>query len=80
MIGAWKTVSVENNKLFSDSQYGFQANWSTALALLKITEEITSAIESKKYTIGVFIDKKTFDTRNHTMFICKLHTYCATAI
>ena len=33
---------------------------------MKITEEITTAIERKKYTIGVFIDlKKAFDTIDH---------------
>ena len=49
--------------LVVESQYGFRKNRSTALALMKITEEITTAIERKKYTIGVFIDlKKAFDT------------------
>ena len=43
---------------------------------MKIKEEITTAMESKKYTIGVFIDFKiAFDTIDHTIFISKLYTY-----
>ena len=39
-------------------------------------EEITSALESKKYTSWVFIDlKKAFDTIDHNILISKLHTY-----
>ena len=45
---------------------------STALALLKLTEEITSALD-KKNTIGVFIDlKNAFDTIDHTLLLAKL--------
>ena len=47
---------------------------STSLALLELTEEITSALDKKKSTIGVFIDlKNAFDTIDHT-FISKAKT------
>ena len=46
------------------------------MALMKITEEITTAFDNKKYTVGVFIDlKKAFDTINHEILISKLHNY-----
>ncbi len=67
---------IEKNKLLSESQFGFQTKRSTALALMKITEEITTAIENKKYTIGVFVDlKKAFDTIGHKILISKLKSY-----
>ena len=41
---------------------------STSLALLELTEEITSALDKKKSTISVFIDlKKAVDTIDHTL-------------
>ena len=49
---------IEKNNLLNDSQYGFRTQRSTALALMKLTEDITTAIEDKKYTIGIFIDLK----------------------
>ena len=49
---------------------------STSLALLELTEEITSALDKKKSTIGVFIDlKKAFDTIDHTLLLAKLRHY-----
>uniref|UniRef100_A0A3Q3IAB9 Reverse transcriptase domain-containing protein n=1 Tax=Monopterus albus TaxID=43700 RepID=A0A3Q3IAB9_MONAL len=39
-------------------------------------EDITSAMDEKKYTIGIFIDlKKAFDTINHELLMCKLEKY-----
>ena len=64
---------MEQNKILSDSQYGFRRNRSTSLALLEMTEEITNAIDNKKASIGVFIKlKKAFDTVNHNLLIKKL--------
>ena len=57
-------------------EYGFRPNMSTSLALLELTEEITSALDKKKSTIGVFIDlKKAFDTIDHTLLLAKLRHY-----
>ena len=42
---------------------------STSLALMEPTEEITTTLDDKKVTAGVFIDlKKAFDTINHNCF------------
>ena len=49
---------------------------STSHALMDLVEEITSSIDEKKISIGVFIDlKKAFDTVNHTLLIDKLEYY-----
>ena len=48
---------------------------STSLALMKLTEEITTALDDKKVTVGVFIDlKKGFDTINHNLLLKKAGT------
>ena len=49
---------------------------STSHALLDLVEEITSSIDAKKISIGVFIDlKKAFDTVNHDLLIDNLKNY-----
>lgn len=40
---------LEKHKLFNDSQYGFRSNRSTSLAIIESIEEITNAINQKKY-------------------------------
>ena len=49
---------------------------STNLALLELVEELTSSIDKKNKTIGVFIDlKKAFDTIDHDILLKKLDRY-----
>ena len=48
---------------------------STSLALMELTEEITTALDDKKVTVGVFIDlKNAFDTINHNLLLKKAGT------
>lgn len=43
---------------------------------MHFVEEITTAIEQKKYAVGIFLDlKKAFDTVDHNFLIMKLHKY-----
>ena len=42
----------------------------TLPAIMELVKEITSATDSKKYTIGVFIDlRKAFDMINHNILL-----------
>jgi hypothetical protein len=67
---------VLKNNLLNESQYGFRSKRSTSLALLELTEEITKSVDSKKITIGVYIDlKKAFDTINHDLLLKKMEQY-----
>ena len=44
------------SKILSDNQYGFCKQHSTAYALACLYDQISSAIENKEYTVGIFID------------------------
>ena len=49
---------------------------SASHALIDLVEEISTSLDKKKYTLGVFIDlKKAFDTVNHSVLIEKLNHY-----
>ena len=67
---------IDKHDTLTSSQYGFRSNMSTSLALLELTEEITSALDHTQCTIGVFIDlKKAFDTIDHGILLTKLNHY-----
>ena len=67
---------IEKYCLLNESQYGFRSNRSTSLALLELIEEITTSLDNKKATVGVFIDlKKVFDTIDHNLLLQKLEHY-----
>ena len=53
----------------------FQKNMSTSMAIMELVENITTAMDNGKFTIGVFIDIKTaFDTVDHSILVTKLET------
>ena len=63
---------IEKHCIINNSPYDFISNISISLVLLELTEEITSAMDNKKITIGVFIDlKKAFDTIDHDLLLAK---------
>lgn len=49
---------ITKHNMLYDHQYGFRRNWITSMALMEFVEEITAAIEQRKYAVGVFLDLK----------------------
>ena len=58
--------------MLSNIQYGFRPNMSTSFDLLELTEEITSALDKKKYYCCFYRLKKACDTIDHTLLLEKL--------
>lgn len=44
---------IEKHNLSSDHQYGFRSNRSTAMSMMEMKKEISTAKENKEYTVGV---------------------------
>ena len=67
---------IDKCNVLNNSQYGFRNKMCTTHALINLVEEISSSLDAKKFSIGVFIDlKKAFDTVNHALLIDKLEFY-----
>ena len=53
--------------------YGFRANYSTYMAIIDLVDKISSNIDSKKHSIGIFLYlSKAFDTIDHQILLRKL--------
>jgi hypothetical protein len=57
-------------------QHGFRPGHSTDMSLINMQDLISKAIDSSKYSIGIFLDlAKAFDTVDHNVLLSKLENY-----
>ena len=69
------SLITEQNKNLPNFQFGFRTNHSTTHQLHRVTDAISTALETKKYCAGVFLDvAKAFDTVWHDGLLFKLKT------
>ena len=62
--------------ILTENQYGFRKDHSTSLALLDLYNKISSGIDIKEFTVGIFLDlSKAFDTIDHCYLFDKLQHY-----
>ena len=63
-------------KVLYQQQFVFRKSYSTAQALLNISQKIMDALDKGNYACGVFIDlQKAFDTVDHEILLKKLFHY-----
>ena len=71
----YRYLDVLPNILYS-KQIGFRNNHSTALVFVDLINNISSAIDRKETTLGIFLDlSRTFDAINHEILCQKLQHY-----
>ena len=57
---------LDNYNILCHQQFGFRKGYSTSMALIQLSDQLSTAIEYKKFTIGIFLDlSKAFDTVDH---------------
>ena len=69
-------IFLDTNDILYDKQFGFRKSHSTSHAIITLVDKVSRALDTGKFTVGVFLDlKKAFDTVDHTILLKKLHAY-----
>ena len=67
---------LDNYNILCHQQFGFRNGYSTSMALIRLSDQLFTAIDNKKFTIGIFLDlSKAPDTVNHEILFTKLEHY-----
>ena len=67
---------IHKHNILTSFQYGFRKGYSTDMAAVNLVDKISTALDKKLSTIGIFIDlSKAFDTIDHTILLNKLFAY-----
>ena len=65
-----------SHTILTDRQFGFRPECSTATALIDLHNIISTSINNKEHTLGIFVDlSKAFDTLDHEILLSKLSHY-----
>ena len=67
---------LNNNALFTSLQSAYRAHYSTETALLRVTNDILKALDSRNDVILILLDlSAAFDTLDHDILLTRLHLY-----
>ena len=71
------TTYLSDHNVLYKYQFGFRSHHDTTLAVIEMIDRISVAVDSKQYSLGIFIDlSKAFDSINQQILLDKLQHYC----